>query len=76
MTIKLLDTVVLTKDMPEHRLKQGDVGAVVEVYPPDGIEVEFVTGSGRTQALITLKDDEVRPVGAADMLAVRKVDAA
>jgi len=76
MTIKLLDTVVLTKDMPEHRLKQGDVGAVVEVYPPDGIEVEFVTGSGRTQALITLKNDEVRPVGAADMLAVRKVDAA
>lgn len=76
MTIKVLDTVVLTKDMPEHKLKQGDVGAVVEVYPSDGVEIEFVTGSGHTQALITLKLDEVRPVGPADILAVRKVEAA
>lgn len=65
MTIKGLDSVVLTRDLPKHQLKAGDVGAVVEVYPPDGIEVEFVTGSGRTLALITLKRkewlDEVNP---------------
>ena len=76
MTINILDTVVLTRDIPEHKLKQGDIGAVVEVYPPDGIEIEFVTGSGHTQALVTLKMDEVRPVGPADILAVRKLDAA
>lgn len=76
MTVKVLDTVVLTKDLPQHSLKQGDVGAVVEVYPPDGVEVEYVTGSGHTQALVTLKMSEVRPVGATDILAVRKVDAA
>lgn len=76
MTIKVLDTVVLTRDLPEHKLKQGDVGAVVEVYSPDGLEVEFVTGSGHTQALVTLKMSEVRLVGAADILAVRSVDAA
>jgi len=76
MTINILDTVVLTRDIPEHKLKQGDIGAVVEVYPPDGVEIEFVTGSGHTQALVTLKMDEVRPVGPADILAVRKLDAA
>lgn len=76
MTIKALDTVVLTRDLPEHKLRQGDVGAVVEVYSPDGLEVEFVTGSGHTQALVTLKVSEVRPVGPADILAVRRVDAA
>jgi hypothetical protein len=76
MKIKVLDTVVLSRDLPEHRLKQGDVGAVVEIYPPDGFEIEFVTGSGRTQALVTLRETDIRPVGAADMLAVRKVDAA
>ena len=76
MTIKVLDTVVLTRDVPEHKLKQGDVGAIVEVYPPDGVEIEFVTGSGHTQALVTLKMAEVRPVGPADILAVRKVDVA
>ncbi|HJR71548.1 MAG TPA: DUF4926 domain-containing protein [Gammaproteobacteria bacterium] len=76
MTIKALDTVVLLKDLPAHKLKRGDVGAVVEVYAPDGLEVEFVTGSGRTQALVTLKTSDVRAVGAADMLAVRSVGAA
>ncbi len=76
MTTKVLDTVVLTRDIPKHKLKQGDVGAVVEVYPPNGLEIEFVTGSGHTQALVTLDMAEVRPVGPADILAVRKVDAA
>ena len=55
MKIKLLDTVVLKKDIPAQGLKCGDIGAVVELYKPDGLEVEFVTGSGKTQALITLK---------------------
>jgi hypothetical protein len=76
MAIKLLDTVVLTKDLPEHDLKCGDIGAVVEVYAPDGYEVEFVTGSGHTQALITLRSDDIRPVGSEDILAVRQVHAA
>ena len=76
MTVKLLDTVVLTRDIPENSLKEGDVGAVVEVCPPDGVEVEFVTGSGHRQALIALKDSDIRPVGAAEILAVREVDAA
>jgi hypothetical protein len=76
MTIKALDAVVLLKDLPTHKLKRGDIGAVVEVYAPDGLEVEFVIGSGRTQALVTLKTSDVRAVGAADMLSVRSVGAA
>jgi len=31
------------------------VGAVVQVYSGDAVEVEFVTASGRTQAVVTLK---------------------
>ncbi|MGH8766759.1 MAG: DUF4926 domain-containing protein, partial [Burkholderiales bacterium] len=60
MKLKVLDTVVLEKDLPSRGLRRGDVGAVMEVYEPDGLEVEFVTGSGRTQALVTLKVAEVR----------------
>ena len=41
MTFKPLDTVVLVRDFPKHRLKAGDLGAVVEVYPPDGIEPDL-----------------------------------
>jgi hypothetical protein len=71
-----LDTVVLKIDMPSHGLKTGDVGAVVQVYSEDAVEVEFVTASGRTQALVTLETASIRPVGSKDILAVRQLDAA
>ena len=50
MTPRLLDVVVLTRDLPDEGLRSGDLGAVVEVYGPDAIGVEFVAASGRTQA--------------------------
>jgi hypothetical protein len=70
------DTVVLKVDMPSHGLKIGDVGAVVQVYSEDAVEVEFVTASGSTQALVTLTTASIRPVGSKDILAVRQLDAA
>ena len=47
MRFELLEAVVLKRDLPEHGLKKGDVGAVVETCEPDGLEVEFVTASGK-----------------------------
>jgi len=73
MTYKPLDSVVLNHDIPAHGLCAGDLGAIVEVYPPDGLEVEFVTASGRTTALVTLKLDDVRPISDSDLVAVRSV---
>jgi hypothetical protein len=73
MRYKVFDTVVLQKDLPEHDLCRGDLGAVVEVYEPDEVEVEFVNASGKTQALVTLKDYDVRPVGNNDLVTVRSV---
>lgn len=66
-----LDTVVLRDDIPASGLKAGDLGAVVHVYAPEAVEVEFVTASGRTQALLTLRVEDVRPVRDNDLLAVR-----
>lgn len=63
MSFRELDTVVMKSDMPSHGLKSGDVGAVVHVYSADAVEVEFVTASGHTQALVTLTTKLVRPVG-------------
>jgi len=71
MKFKELDTVVLDRDLPEQGLRRGDLGAVVQVYPPDGLEVEFVTAAGRTQALVTLRHADVRAVGAEDLIADR-----
>jgi len=73
MKFKLLETVVLKRDLPEHGLKEGDLGAVVEIYEPDGVEVEFVTASGKTQAVVTLKLEDVRKIEPGDMIAVRRL---
>ena len=71
MTYQLLDTIVLDRDLPEHGLRQGDLGAIVEIYQPDAFEVEFVTASGRTAALLTLDARDIRPVGDDDLVSVR-----
>jgi len=71
MKFKALDTVVLNKNLPEFGLKKGDLGAVVQLYKPDGLEVEFVTAAGKTQALVTLDPRDVRHVGNTDLIAVR-----
>jgi hypothetical protein len=69
----LLDTVVLDRDLPEHGLRRGDLGAVVDVHAPDGLEVEFVMASGKTQALVSLRDGDVRAVADGDLIAVREM---
>jgi hypothetical protein len=73
MSYRLLDSVVLVRDLPEHCLQRGDLGTIVQLYEPDGIEVEFVKASGRTQAAITLAVDNVRRVAEEDPLSVRRV---
>jgi hypothetical protein len=71
MTYRVLDTVVLDRDFPEHGLRKGDLGSVVELYEPDGLEVEFVTASGRSAALLTLNGRDVRHVSDDDLVSVR-----
>jgi hypothetical protein len=71
MTFHPLDVVVLQVDHPAQGLKRGDLGAVVDIYAADAIEVEFVTASGRTRALVTLKASDIREVADDDVVAVR-----
>jgi hypothetical protein len=75
MGIEVLDTVVLRRDLPTHGLRVGDVGAVVEKYGFNAFEVEFVTGAGRTQALVTLMGEDLRVFGEGDLLSARPLDA-
>ena len=67
-TIKELDAVALTCDLPEHGLKGGDVGTAVLVHGRgEAFEVEFVGYDGHTVALVTLEDSQVRPLEASDI---------
>lgn len=73
MSYKALDTVVLDRDLLQHGLRRGDLGAIVYLHDAEGMEVEFVTASGKTRAPLTLIVRDVRPVHDGDIVAVRSV---
>ena len=73
MRLHELGSVILTHDVPEHGLRSGDLGTVVQVYSGGGIEVEFVLCSGAMQALLTLSEQDVRKIDAHDLLATRRL---
>jgi len=52
--IELLDVVALTEDLPERKLRRGQVGTVVELLRPDVFEVEFTDNDGRAFASLAL----------------------
>ena len=66
-----LETVVLARSFPEAGLERGDVGVVVLRYPAGGYEVEFVTGSGSTVAVLTLSETDLRPLAPEEILHAR-----
>lgn len=72
--IQELDTVNLTRDLPQQKLRKGDVGAVVLVHK-DGVvyEVEFVTLGGETLAVVTLPSDAVRAITGREIAHAREI---
>ena len=62
--ISELDRVVLTTDIPEYDLKAGDIGTVVLVHAEGlGYEVEFITITGQSLAIVSLFKSQVRAIG-------------
>ena len=55
-SIKLLDVVALTIDLPEKGLVRGQVGTVVEALAPGVYKIEFSdSSSGRAMCNVTLE---------------------
>ena len=50
----LLDIVAVLNPPQDTDVEVGDVGTVVELLPPDGLEVEFLQRDGRTRCVATL----------------------
>lgn len=76
MRVQELDLVTLTRDLPAHGLVAGDVGTVVFVYEPTGLEVEFAATAERDTAVVTLEDADVRPRHDGDRPAVPRTSPA
>jgi hypothetical protein len=59
-SIKLLDVVALTVDLPEYNLWRGQVGTVVEILAGGkAFEVEFNDRNGRTYESLGLRPDQI-----------------
>ena len=58
-SIRILDVIALTEDLPERKLRRGQVGTVVETLAPNVFEVEFSDNKGRTYATLALKADQI-----------------
>jgi hypothetical protein len=57
--IKLLDVVALTEELPNRKLRRGQVGTVVELLHPGVFEVEFTDNDGRAFASLALKETQL-----------------
>ena len=72
--IEELQIVALNRPVPEHGLEPGDVGTVVMVHGDgEGYTVEFMTFSGKTVAIVTLRADAVRPIRDREITHAREV---
>ena len=59
--IKLLDVVALTQDVPEHNLKRGDIGTVVEILSNgEAYEVEFSNAYGQMSKCLSFLASQLR----------------
>jgi hypothetical protein len=74
-TLDLLDTIITTTDFPQNQVLAGDLGTIVEIFthPHMAYEVEFVNPDGSTRALLTLKPNQVRRLGAHDVITTRSL---
>ena len=71
------DTVVLVGDLPEHGLRDGDLGTIVMVHGQGaGFEVEFATLRGETVAVVSLPPDRVRAISPKEIGSAREVASA
>ena len=57
--VKPFAVVALLEDKPEHGLRRGQVGTVVETLAPGVFEVEFSDNEGRTYATLALRSDQL-----------------
>ncbi len=59
-SIKLLDIVALTVDLPEYNLWRGQVGTIVDILAGgSAFEVEFRDRQGRTFESLGLRPDQL-----------------
>ncbi len=78
MRHSLFSRVILKQDIPNENLVAGDMGTIVEHHPatreyPEGYEVEFFAGNGKTIAVVSVAATALRRATRRDVMHVRQL---
>lgn len=80
MKFDLYNKVVLLKDLPEKKLKKGDVATIVAHHPStkseDGYSLKVFNALEDTVAVVTVSESEIEPLKESDVFSVRSLEAA
>lgn len=80
MKFELFLEVVLLKDIPDKKLKKGDVATIVESHPSatseNGYTLEVFNTLGDTVAIITVSESEIEALKETEVFSVRSLEAA
>ena len=76
MKYELFTRVALNADLPEHRLRSGDVATVVEFHlgrpgQEPGYSLEVFNAVGETVAVVTVRESQIEPLTSNELLHVR-----
>jgi ribosomal 30S subunit maturation factor RimM len=73
--INELDLVALTVDLPEYKLKTGDIGTVVDVYAQGNTyQIEVTTVRGKTIAVVPVLSTQIRLIGDKEVASTRLME--
>ena len=81
MKYELFTRVALKTDLPEHKLRSGDVATIVEYHPgrpgqEPGYTLEVFSAVGETVAVVTVRQSQIEPLKSNEVLHVRPLVAA
>lgn len=76
MSLELYQRVVLNTDQPQHNLKKGDIGTLIDTVPhptsgEGGYILEIFNAKGESVSVITLPQSQVEPLPDNAILSVR-----
>jgi len=78
MKFELYQDVVLTRDLPEERLKRGDIVKLVERHVArdgeDGYGAEVFNALGQTLTVITVPESALEPLREDEVCCVRALE--
>ena len=78
MKFELYKDVALANDIPEHRLKKGDIAKVVEYFdkPEPGYALEVFNAVGDTIDVLTVAESEIENLSPDEVWHARHIETA